>query len=608
MPHTFWQTDLVKGYGGGASSGRLTEHGSSLITWIVDRFGVALPLLVAVFVVLAIKYHNRLIFTPPARDGITEIPGALPLIGHTHNIVKLGTREQFHRFQELAYLSPTRCYRLTFAGAGSILMLNRPEYLEYVQKTNFENFPKGFQFADKLGDLLGLDGIFVADGDVWKTQRKMASHMFSANKFNTWVRQVVHNELDQIDSLLETVASQNDHDIGQGLYSTAGTSLEKRSGTHGGAIAMPELFFRYTLSSFAKMAFAADLGCLSEDPVSLQKPHPFAVAFDYAQGVMNDRFVFPIWKLSERIMPYGREMRRSIKTVRTFGMAIIKQRLAETGADVSSIQIDEKDASFNPDDLKQCSLQNEGKDLLALFMEQTQDPQALLTVVLNFLIAGRDTTAQTLSWLFYELCAHPEHVEHIRRELDQVMGKDAASKRSWLKYDEFKKLPYTLACVHEAARLHPSVPKNGKEVLRDDVIVPQGPNPDNLPPIKVYAGERVGWSDWVMNRLTEVWGPDAEEFNPQRFLTRDASTGQWSYQQQSQWKFHVFNAGPRLCLGMNLAGYEATAFLAATLQKYDFTWSSKQQGQTSDWPPTYANSVTHPMKDLYQVIVTHRQL
>ncbi|CAD6934110.1 unnamed protein product, partial [Tilletia caries] len=49
-------------------------------------------------------------------------------------------------------------------------------------------------------------------------------------------------------------------------------------------------------------------------------------------------------------------------------------------------------------------------------METTQDREELLIVVLNFLIAGRDTTAQLLSWFFYEMMAHPEHLDGIRRE------------------------------------------------------------------------------------------------------------------------------------------------------------------------------------------------
>lgn len=157
------------------------------------------------------------------------------------------------------------------------------------------------------------------------------------------------------------------------------------------------------------------------------------------------------------------------------------------------------------------------------------------------IIAGRDTTAQTLSWLFYELAAHPEHIEIIRQEVEQLMGKDAVEEKRWLPFEDMKKLPYTQAVMHETIRLHPPVPKNGKQALKDDLIIPQGSNPHNLPPIKVYAGERIGWSDWVMNRLEDVWGPDASEFRPSRFLTK-GEKGEWIYIQQSPWKFHSFNA------------------------------------------------------------------
>lgn len=108
-----------------------------------------------------------------------------------------------------------------------------------------------------------------------------------------------------------------------------------------------------------------------------------------------------------------------------------------------------------------------------------------------------------------------------------------------------------------------------------------------------------------MNRLEQVWGPDADQFNPTRFLSK-GETGEWVYVQHNHWKFHAFNAGPRLCLGMNLANYETLAFLAATLPRFDFTWATKEQGQTSEWPPTYGNSVTHPMQESYLCTVTKR--
>ena len=79
-----------------------------------------------------------------------------------------------------------------------------------------------------------------------------------------------------------------------------------------GKLILPELMFRYTLSSFAKMAFAANLNCLSPDPDSLKRPVPFAVAFDRAQSIINDRFITPGWYFWEKFNQTGRDMRASI--------------------------------------------------------------------------------------------------------------------------------------------------------------------------------------------------------------------------------------------------------------------------------------------------------
>lgn len=75
-----------------------------------------------------------------------------------------------------------------------------------------------------------------------------------------------------------------------------------------------------------------------------------------------------------------------------------------------------------------------------------------------------------------------------------------------------------------------------------DDILPNG--------IKVYAGERVRWSDWSMGRDKTVWGEDCCEFKPSRWINEENG----SLIKESMYKFHSFNGGPRLCLGtVNLA-------------------------------------------------------
>ncbi|CAD6966982.1 unnamed protein product [Tilletia controversa] len=111
-----------------------------------------------------------------------------------------------------------------------------------------------------------------------------------------------------------------------------------------------------------------------------------------------------------------------------------------------------------------------------------------------------------------------------------------------------------------------------------------------------------GWSDWVMARLPEVWGADCEEYRPSRFLdpATEDEEGRMGTKQYSQWQQHMFNGGPRMCLGMNLANFEALSIVAAIVPLFDIHWARADQGQTASWPPKYLPSITLPSEP-YQV-------
>lgn len=109
------------------------------------------------------------------------------------------------------------------------------------------------------------------------------------------------------------------------------------------------------------------------------------------------------------------------------------------------------------------------------------------------------------------------------------------------------------------------MPKNLKRVVQDDIIRPTGEHAaEGLPDVDVRGGETVLWSDWCMARMPEVWGADCCEFRPERFL-ETGSDGSLRVAEFSQFKFHSFNAGPRMCLGKTLATYEGMAVTAAIL-------------------------------------------
>ena len=99
------------------------------------------------------------------------------------------------------------------------------------------------------------------------------------------------------------------------------------------------------------------------------------------------------------------------------------------------------------------------------------------------LFLGRDTTAQTLSWAFWEIAQHPEIYQKIRDEAIAVCGPTGKAT-----YDKLKDLKYATAVFNETLRVHPNVPNSQKLALQDCVLPGTG--------TQVYAGQRVQWSSY----------------------------------------------------------------------------------------------------------------
>lgn len=400
----------------------------------------------------------------------------------------------------------------------------------------------------------------------------MASHIFSVGNFRTCVQQTIDSDLLKMEKLLTNVAK------------------EKVS------INLPDLFFRFTLSSFSQLAFSADVECLPETVEGLSIRNSFADAFDFAQLVADERFVaiFPLWL--EHFTPTGFKMRKALKTLQTYCYRTIDLRLSARARGENQGAVDSKN----------------GKDLLELFMDMGLSRKELLPIVLNFLIAGRDTTAQSLSWFFLEMATHSEIIEKIREEIQDSFG-DRLNE-SHLTYDDMKQLPYLHAAFYEAIRLHPAVPKNIKQATQDTIIrpyatndidakrdLPGGGTTERLPDITIKKGESVIWSDYVMARMPEIWGKDCEEYKPERFLeTRDGKT---SVRQFPQAIFHAFNGGPRVCLGQTLATYEGMAVIIAILTNFDIIYDYEKLKSDQ---PTFAESLTHPIQNPYSVRIQRR--
>merc|ERR1711865_298319 len=153
-----------------------------------------------------------------------------------------------------------------------------------------------------------------------------------------------------------------------------------------------------------------------------------------------------------------------------------------------------------------------GDSFVGLFMQDAEksgapfDEAFMRDMVLNFLIAGRDTTAHSLSWTFHLLLGHPEVEKRVLEEIEEVIGDKAVA------YDDLNKLPFLQAVVNESLRLYPSVPLDAKKAIEDDTL------PDGT---FVQSGDVVVYNIFAMGRSKKIWGDDADDFKPERWLNKD---------------------------------------------------------------------------------------
>lgn len=200
-------------------------------------------------------------------------------------------------------------------------------------------------------------------------------------------------------------------------------------------------------------------------------------------------------------------------------------------------------------------------DALARF---TRDPRVLRDQLVAVLLAGRDTTAGTLSFCTFELSRHPEVVAKLRQEIEERVGVGADAKIPT--YADLKEMKYLNAVINETLRFYPVVPFNVRYSLNDTTL-PRGGGPDGQSPIGVRADTRIVYSTLLMQR--------EETFYDQSKADKYYDPGQWTPErwtsgwQPKPWQFIPFNGGPRICIGQQFAMLEMLYTITRILQVYE---------------------------------------
>ncbi|KAG8374136.1 hypothetical protein BUALT_Bualt11G0099500 [Buddleja alternifolia] len=289
-------------------------------------------------------------------------------------------------------------------------------------------------------------------------------------------------------------------------------------------IDLQDVFRRLSFDTVCRFSFGLDPKCLE-----LSKPlSKFTISFDLASKISAERAMAAsplIWKI-KRLLNIGSEkkLRQAIQNVDILAEEVIKQR---------------RKFGFS-----------DKKDLLSRFMTSNiSDEIFLRDIVISFLLAGRDTVASALTSFFWLVARHPDVEAAILNEADTIIG----AKNGLTGYEQTRELHYLHAAIHESMRLYPPVQFDSKFCLNDDVL------PDGS---FVKKGTRVTYHPYAMGRMEEIWGSDCLDFKPERWIKDGV------FYNENPFKYPVFQAGVRVCLGREMAIVEVKSVAISLLRRF----------------------------------------
>ncbi|KAL9071905.1 MAG: hypothetical protein Q9157_005289 [Trypethelium eluteriae] len=315
------------------------------------------------------------------------------------------------------------------------------------------------------------DGIFTQEGERWKFSRELLRSQFH---FKQYADLVVFRQ--PLDDLMDSIPQQ------------------------GGIVDLQPLFFRLTLDTTTAFLFGKSVQSL-KTPESAGE-QTFAESFNIAQEYVAKRFRLQdlYWLLG------GKRFREACRNVHDFADGIIEYSLSFQ----SRTSKDDKQYVF-----------------LRTLARNTPSRTALRDQVINVLAAGRDTTACLLSWMFFLLTRHPNVLAKLRAEINAQSGGKAHLTRG-----DLRGMNYLQNVLKETLRLYPSVPVNTRTAVRTTVL-PTGGGPDRTAPVLVPKGTAVAYSVYAMHRRPDLYGMDAELFQPERWdeeelpLNRTETFSKW---------------------------------------------------------------------------------
>ncbi|HZO04378.1 MAG TPA: cytochrome P450 [Burkholderiales bacterium] len=421
---------------------------------------------------------------------VADLPGprGLPILGNALQF----ERSRMHLVAEEWSRKYGECFRFRI-GPRQIVALANPETIAALLRER----PDGFRRTERLGaiaDEMGFNGVFSAEGDAWRRQRPMVMASFDPKHIKTYFPALV-----KVTRRFER--------------------RWQRATAAGAAIDLQADLMRYTVDVTAGLAFGSDINTLESDEEVIQ------THLDKVFPSLFKRMValFPLWRWFK-----DRTLQAHLDALQRAVGDFISQARRRMEA--------------NP------RLREQPTNLIEAMIAARDNPDSGLTDsdvagnVLTMLLAGEDTTANTLAWMTYLLYRHPDVLDKARAEV---------ASKNLERYQDLAALPFVEACINETMRLKPVAPILMLQPRRDTVVagieLPKG----TLLMCLMRAGA-----------IDERRFADAAAFDPGRWFSGTSAAS-------SKRVSMPFGAGPRLCPGRYLAMLEMKMVTAMLLSAFE---------------------------------------
>lgn len=402
-------------------------------------------------------------------------------------LLRLARRDLLSFWPESSYVRDMGTKRLL---RQQVVLANCPEAVRHIMFTHNARYErKSPQMRRALEYLLG-DGLFVSDGDTWKTRRRAVNPILHRNRLDRFTPMMVEAAQERADA-----------------WAAKGPQ---------GRVDMLSEMAALTAEVIARAVFGGELGSTA----AAQVIDGFT---EYQQRI--DQFNLGYFLgLSEGLpAPKGPRLRRAAGKVHTVVDEIVARHAR--GAD---------------DDQSLVATLTRKKDRKT---GRSMSATGVRNEAATIFMAGHETTAASMTWLWYILANAPEVEARMHREIAEVVGARAPTMA------DVPKLAYTRAVIDETLRLYPPVPLLSRQAGADDHVCG----------VKVEKGSLILVVPWLLHRHRKYWD-DPDTFRPERFLGEETPRDSFCY--------IPFAAGPRICAGLSFAQYEMVLLVAVLARRF----------------------------------------